>query len=68
MWAAEVGFFDQWEPAWPMLLGQVGFLDAFTVTMNRWARAVAVERLETWDERYPIVVEEADDSPWYFPY
>jgi hypothetical protein len=28
VWKAEVGMLDQWEPAWPVLLGQVGFLDA----------------------------------------
>lgn len=68
VWEAQVGVFDSWEPAWPVLLGQVGFLDAFTVTMNRWARALAVESLERWDERYPVIVEEAPDSPWFFPY
>jgi hypothetical protein len=67
VWEAQVGILETWEPPWPVLLGQVGFLDVFTVTMNRWARALTVESLEGWDERYPVIVEEPD-SPWFFPY
>ena len=34
-----------------MLLGQVGFLDKFTVTMHRHAQALAVEAFEAFDWR-----------------
>ncbi len=50
-WSAEVGIIDYWDPPWPMLLGQVGLFDQFTVTMNRRAQGLAVERLEQWDSR-----------------
>ncbi len=46
-WQAEVGFLKQWRPTWPMLVGQVGFFDQFTVTMSRFALNTAVEPVET---------------------
>lgn len=45
-----------------MLLGQVGFFDQFTVTMNRHAQGLAVERLEQWDSRSADHIREAEDD------
>lgn len=51
-WGTEVGFVSHWRPSWSMLLGQVGFLDKFTVTMHRHAQALAVEAFEAFDWRF----------------
>jgi hypothetical protein len=53
-WQAEVGFLQQWRPTWPMLVGQVGFFDQFTVTMSRFALQTAVEPAAAFDERYGV--------------
>lgn len=53
-WQAEVGFVHHWRPTWPMLVGQVGFLDRFTVTMSRLAQQVAVEEINSFDERFGV--------------
>ncbi|EGD45064.1 hypothetical protein NBCG_00600 [Nocardioidaceae bacterium Broad-1] len=53
-WPTEVGFFDQWKPTFPMILGQRGFLDQFTVTMSQFSQATAVEARETFDDRFGI--------------
>lgn len=42
-WEAEVGFVRHWRPTWPILVGQVGFFDKFTVTMSRLAQRVAIQ-------------------------
>jgi hypothetical protein len=41
-WRADVGFLTDWEPPWLVVLGQVGFFDEFTVSMNRRTRTLAV--------------------------
>lgn len=51
-WQAEVGFVHHWRPTWPVIVGQVGFLDTFTVTMSRLAQQLAVEAADTFDERF----------------
>jgi hypothetical protein len=52
-WRAEVGFFSEWTSApWQVLLGQVGFFNQFTVTFSRHALQLAVEDVETFDERF----------------
>jgi hypothetical protein len=51
-WQAEVGFFREWEPPWGAVLGQVGFFDQFTVTMNRESGALAVESVDEFDRRF----------------
>jgi hypothetical protein len=51
-WEDEVGFISQWKPTWPLLVGQVGFMKHFTVTMSRLAQAVAVEPAEVFDGRF----------------
>jgi hypothetical protein len=53
-WQAEVGFLQQWRPTWPMLVGQVGFFDQFTVTMSRFALQTAVEPAGAFDARYGV--------------
>lgn len=55
-WQADVGFVTTWRPTWPMLLGQVGFLDRFTVTMSRQAQLTAVEKWEMFDQRFGVPV------------
>lgn len=64
-WSAQVGIIDYWDPPWPMLLGQVCFFDQFTVTMNRHAQGLAVERLEEWDDRFGDQIRMAHDD-WRF--
>lgn len=55
-WAANVGFFkSQWEPPW-MILGQIGFFDHFTVTMQSAIGAMAIEAETTLDQRSPNAV------------
>ena len=56
-WEATVGFFTQWEPPWGLLLGQVGFFDHFTVTMNRISQAFALEAVDAFDWRYGVQIE-----------
>lgn len=53
-WETEVGFIDAWKPTFPVLLGQHGFLDKFTVTMSNHARMTAVEPVEAFDTRFGI--------------
>jgi hypothetical protein len=53
-WEGEVGFVQHWRPTWPMLLGQIGFLDQFTVTMSRLAATTAVEHKEVFDQRFGV--------------
>lgn len=55
-WAAEVGFFAEWEPPWSVVLGQKGFFDQFTVTIHRAARAVAIEPLDAFDQRFGTLI------------
>lgn len=63
-WQTEIGFVRQWRATWPVLLGQRGFFDQFTVTMNRLARAVALTSKEEFDERFPPEpVTEAPNPP-----
>jgi hypothetical protein len=51
-WQADVGFIDSWEPPWGLLLGQRGFFDQFTVSLNRYAQAFAIEPVERFDDRF----------------
>ena len=53
-WQAEVGFVDHWRPTWPIVLGQVGFIDRFTVTFQRQSRLLAVEDWDTFDQRFAV--------------
>jgi hypothetical protein len=51
-WDLEVGFIAQWRPLYPCILGNVGFLDRFTVTLSRFSQATAVEPMESFDDRF----------------
>jgi len=53
-WSTEVGFLDEWRPTFPMILGQRGFLDEFTVTTSQFARMTAVEAREEFDHRFGV--------------
>lgn len=55
-WEAPVGFVDGWHSFGLVLLGNVGFLDHFTVTASRFSQAVAVEDRGRFDERFGVVV------------
>ncbi len=67
-WDAEVGFLTTWEPAWPVLMGQTGFFDQFTVTMHRSAHALVVEPWEVFDERFGVQIESAGkEQPRFRP-
>lgn len=52
-WTELVGFFDRWRATWPVLVGQDAFMKQFTVTMSRFAQALAVENAATFDNRFP---------------
>jgi hypothetical protein len=51
-WQAQVGFIPNWHSYGFVLLGSVGFLDQFTVTVSRFAQAVAVEERDAFDDRF----------------
>ena len=55
-WEASVGFVDGWHSFGLVLLGNVGFLDHFTVTANRFSQAVAIEERKCFDDRFGIVM------------
>lgn len=52
-WRADVGFVPQWQAPFAIVLGQVGFLDQFTVTFHRGVAALAVEEWGAFDRRFP---------------
>jgi len=58
-WETEVGFVNNWRPTFPMILGQRGFLDQFTVTMSNFARQTAVEAPSSFDERFGVPVQQS---------
>jgi hypothetical protein len=51
-WRADVGFVPGWPAPFPIVLGQVGFLGAFTLTLNRLAALAAIEDREVFDTRF----------------
>lgn len=53
-WEDEVGFLTHWRPTWPVLLGQVGFMRRFTITMSRHSQCLAVDDREAFDDRYGV--------------
>lgn len=53
-WQAEVGFLGHWRPTWPIVVGQVGFMDKVTVSMSRLAQQVAVEAPDEFDRRFGV--------------
>lgn len=54
-WEAPVGFVEGWHGYSFVLLGNVGFLDRFTVTLSRFALGVAIEDRDAFDDRFGIV-------------
>ena len=51
-WRTDVGFVPDWRAPFPLVLGQIGFLDQFTVTFHRGAAALAIEAWEAFDARF----------------
>lgn len=51
-WDAEVGFSNDWRAPWPLLLGQHGFFDQFTVSMHRSAALTVIEEWGAFDRRF----------------
>jgi hypothetical protein len=51
-WRTEVGFVPGWQAEFPVVLGQVGFVNRFTVTFSRSAAMLAVEAPEVFDGRF----------------
>lgn len=51
-WRTDIGFVANWQPPFAMVLGQVGFLDRFTVTFHRGAAALAIEDWAVFDNRF----------------
>lgn len=56
----ELGFVSDWDPPWPVVLGQRGFFDHFTVTVSRYAQAVAIESVGSFDERFGVQIREEE--------
>ncbi len=67
-WEAEVGFSDEWKAPWPVLLGQSGFFDRFTVSMHRSAALTVIEEWGAFDKRFGIQQDKSDPaSPRFEP-
>ncbi|MCA1709912.1 MAG: hypothetical protein LC808_44175 [Actinobacteria bacterium] len=62
-WEAEVGFTDKWRAPWPVLLGQHGFFDQFTVSMHRSAALTIIEEWRAFDERFGVDAAPAQGAP-----
>ena len=60
-WEAEVGFPKHWRAPWPMLLGQHGFFDRFTISMHRGAGLTIIEEWNAFDERFGIEAQESEE-------
>ena len=50
-WFADVGFLDPWDAEFFVILGQIGFFDEFTVSMNRRLLAVHIDHPEVLLDR-----------------
>lgn len=48
------GVIREWRPTFQVVLGQLGFMDHFTVTMSRHAQETAVEAVTEYDKRFPV--------------
>jgi Aspartyl protease len=46
-WHTEVGFLEPWDAEFFVILGQTGFYDQFTITMNRRVLTIVVHDVET---------------------
>lgn len=54
-WEASVGFIGGWQNPSLLLLGSVGFLDRWTVTVSRFSQAAAIEDVDVLDRRFGLV-------------
>lgn len=63
-WHTQVGFFMNWpDPPWLIVLGQYGFFDPCTVTMNRESAAVAITEREDFDSRFGVPIAPPPSKP-----
>jgi hypothetical protein len=44
-----VGVVEHWKAHWPVVLGQRGFLDRFTVSMSRHSQMIAIADRDDFD-------------------
>lgn len=51
-WRSDVGFVPRWQAPFPIVAGQLGFLDQFTLTFHRGAAMLAVEPWAAFDDRF----------------
>lgn len=51
-WRCDVGFVPGCQAPFGLVLGQVGFLDRFTITFHRGAASLAIEEWEAFDARF----------------
>jgi hypothetical protein len=54
MWRTDVGFLEPWDAEFYLILGQIGFYDQFTITMNRRLLTVKVSDVETIYDGGPL--------------
>jgi hypothetical protein len=50
----DVGFLEPWDAEFYLILGQIGFYDQFTITMNRRLLTVKVSDVETIHDGGPL--------------
>ena len=62
-WSTEVGFPERWRAPWPVLLGQHGFFDQFTISMHRSAALTVVEEWGAFDARFGVPPDETKPAP-----
>lgn len=55
-WEAPIGFISGWQNPSLLLLGSVGFLDRWTVTVSRFSQAAVIEDVDALDRRFGLVV------------
>lgn len=53
-WRSDIGFVPRWQASFPIVAGQLGFLDQFTVTFHRGAATLAVEPWAAFDARFGV--------------
>lgn len=59
-WEDPVGFIGGWKNPSLLLLGSVGFLDRWTVTVSRFSEALAIEGVDVLDLRFGLVPPRED--------
>lgn len=58
-WRCDIAFVPGWEAPFAMVLGQIGFLDGYTVTFHRGAAMLAIEEWDAFDARFQSTNESA---------